>query len=168
MAKQLTLAPDLWQQCEQLYRNNPACFIAMQDQFGVNVNLFLLAVYLDGDDHRQSEANPISLSSEQWQELSLAVTPWDTSMLIPYRTIRRTGKTQLTAEQYQQMLEVELMLERKSQQLISNAMRTFTLPVQRQQQATATTDSNVKQYLQLLIQPEPAFRFWQQNLTTFD
>ncbi|MGB6137486.1 MAG: TIGR02444 family protein [Shewanella sp.] len=100
----------LWHQCEQVYSQNPSAYIQLQDSYQVNVNVLLLAQYLD--------QKAFLLSAEQWQSMLAVIEKWEDSVLMPYRKLRRIAKRHLAEDEYQKMLDVELIMERKSQQLL--------------------------------------------------
>ncbi len=104
------LEASLWQECDRIYAQHQATFIGLQDEYGLNINLLLLAIWLD----RQA----VELTVEHWQQLSKEIDDHDRQVLLPYRQLRKLSKPHLTREEYQKMLEVELMLERKTQKLI--------------------------------------------------
>ncbi|WP_434952899.1 TIGR02444 family protein [Shewanella sp. HL-SH4] len=105
-----TFSNDIWQQCEQKYLCDPQAYIALQDSYQVNVNLLLLAQQLDQQSY--------PLDFNDWQQLSRLIEPWEAGVLKPYRQLRRLAKAHLTKDEYQKMLQVELMLERKSQKML--------------------------------------------------
>jgi uncharacterized protein (TIGR02444 family) len=105
-----TFHNDIWQQCEQKYLCDPQAYIALQDNYQVNVNLLLLAQQLD------QQSYPLGIND--WQQLSRVIEPWEAGVLKPYRQLRRLAKAHLTTDEYQKMLQVELMLERKSQKML--------------------------------------------------
>ena len=100
----------LWQECDQIYLKHQQLCLQLQDDHQVNVNLLLLALWLDNQSH--------FLSASQWQILQQDTMKWESRVLLPYRKLRRLSKSCLAADEYQQMLDLELMLERKSQKLI--------------------------------------------------
>lgn len=100
----------LWQSCDLHYARHKDLCLSLQNQFDVNVNLLLLAWYLDS---RQQ-----GLSREQWQEISQVLTRWESKLLVPYRRLRQLAKPQLETPEYRKMLDVELSLERNGQKLI--------------------------------------------------
>ncbi|WP_207234104.1 MULTISPECIES: TIGR02444 family protein [Shewanella] len=104
------LDQQLWQHCEQAYLANPNRYISLQDNYHTNVNLILLAEYLDAQGYFIAKAS--------WQSLAKAIARWEEFVLIPYRTLRRKAKAHTSEDEYQKMLEVELIMERKSQQII--------------------------------------------------
>lgn len=104
----------LWQSCDDIYfKHQPLCLL-LQDEHQVNVNLLLLAIWLDTQEYL--------LSATQWQVLQQDTCKWEARVLSPYRKLRRLSKSCLIDTEYQQMLDVELMLERKSQKLIFHSL----------------------------------------------
>ena len=104
----------LWQDCDDIYLTHQQMCLELQDKHQVNVNLLLLATWLDKQSH--------FLSLQQWQTLQQDTFNWESRVLLPYRKLRRLSKSCLAADEYQQMLDVELMLERKSQKLILHSL----------------------------------------------
>lgn len=124
----------IWQECDKAYAIKPDAYIALQDDYKVNVNLILLAQWLD----EQS----IYLSAEHWQQLNEAIAGWDNTFIQPYRHLRRLSKAHLDKAEYQLMLDVELMLERKAQQKIL-----LSLNSPKAQISSNSVNSNASQYL---------------------
>ncbi|BDM65726.1 DUF2390 domain-containing protein [Shewanella sp. NFH-SH190041] len=100
----------LWQTCEAQYARHKDLCLELQNKYQINVNLLLLAWYLDGQDS--------GLEPEQWQGLTDTIQSWEDRLLTPYRRLRQLGKPNMTEDEYQKMLDVELTLERKAQQMI--------------------------------------------------
>ncbi|MGI2259191.1 TIGR02444 family protein [Shewanella sp. GXUN23E] len=100
----------LWQQCDLHYAKHRELCLSLQNQHQVNVNLLLLAWYLDG--------RRLGLDSSQWQEVTQLINRWEGRLLVPYRRLRQLGKARLPTAEYHKMLDVELSLERKGQNLI--------------------------------------------------
>ncbi|MBV7316294.1 TIGR02444 family protein [Shewanella sp. NIFS-20-20] len=100
----------LWQRCDTLYEKLQPLCLELQDQHGVCVNLLLLAYYLD--------ERAMGFNLQQWQQLHQQVSQWEEKLLLPYRRLRRLGKSHLSEDEYQQMLGLELRLERQSQRRI--------------------------------------------------
>lgn len=105
-----TFSMQIWQQCEQQYQGDPKAYITLQDDYQVNVNLLLLAQSLDHQGYL--------LNIQQWQQLAAVIEQWETNVLKPYRQLRRIAKAHLAATEYQKMLDVELIMERKSQKIL--------------------------------------------------
>lgn len=101
---------ELWHACEAHYSTHEALCLRLQDDCQINVNLLLLASELDKRD--------IRLSLGQWQQLIAEVGAWDERLIGPYRRLRQLAKPSLSDDEYRQMLDVELMMERKVQKLL--------------------------------------------------
>ncbi|QDF66101.1 DUF2390 domain-containing protein [Shewanella sp. SNU WT4] len=100
----------LWQDCDLLYAKLQPLCLQLQQQHGVCVNLLLLAYWCD--------EHGLGLTPMQWQQLQLDVKAWEEVLLLPFRGLRQSSKCLLDTDEYQQMLALELMLERKSQRHI--------------------------------------------------
>lgn len=127
----------LWQDCDAIYTQQQTICLALQDDHQLNVNLLLLALWLDSHHQR--------LASPDWQQLQQDLLSWEQRLLLPYRKLRRLSKAALEQAEYQQMLDVELMLERKSQAKILAALKAMTLD----DIPPADADGNVSRYLAL-------------------
>ncbi|WP_028773256.1 DUF2390 domain-containing protein [Shewanella waksmanii] len=122
----------LWRDCDEYYAQLQPVVLQQQDEHHVNVNLLLLAIWLD--NHRYP------LSFDSWQRLDVEIDSWEQKMLKPYRKLRKLSKANLAPDEYQQMLDVELMLERKAQALILHKLK---------QLADDGSQSNLETYLSL-------------------
>ncbi len=100
----------IWHNCEQSYSINPIFYINLQDSYHVNINILLLAQYLDEQCYM--------LTQQHWGTLTKVIEQWEASVLQPYRGLRRIAKAHLNSDEYQKMLEVELIMERKSQYML--------------------------------------------------
>lgn len=123
MSDIIQLDGHIWHWCDMSYGQNKALCLELQDNCRVNVNLLLLAHYLD---ITLDVAGPREYSVEQWQILVAAVSEWDDKFLTPYRRLRRLAKASLSQDEYQQMLDVELMIERKAQRIILNTINNLS------------------------------------------
>lgn len=123
MSDLMPLDGDIWHWCDMNYGQNKALCLKLQDCYRVNVNLLLLAHYLDIS---LDVTAPRKYSLEQWQILVAAVSEWDEQFLTPYRRLRRLAKASLNQDEYQQILDVELMIERKVQGVILNTINELT------------------------------------------
>ena len=132
MSKANHFDASLWQTCDRLYEKGQGLYLKLQDDYGLNVNLLLLAQWLDEKRYY--------LSDQDWQELAAQVEAWEQKVLKPYRRLRKLSKHNLEKAEYQQMLEVELMLERKSQAMILHQLR---------QRANEQLSPNLPRYLAL-------------------
>ncbi|WP_028766042.1 TIGR02444 family protein [Shewanella fidelis] len=127
----------LWQDCDSIYMQHQSNCLTLQDNYQVNVNLLLLAIWLDS--HHQL------LDSSNWQQLQQILLQWEQKLLLPYRKLRRLSKAALEQAEYQQMLDVELMLERKSQAKILRNLKSMAL----NEVSSAEPESNIGRYLAL-------------------
>ncbi|WOT04647.1 TIGR02444 family protein [Shewanella youngdeokensis] len=132
MTQCITLDASLWHDCDAIYRHHQQACLRLQDDHQVNVNLLLLALWLDRQTY--------FLSATQWRALQQHTLEWDSQILTPYRKLRRLSKSSLADAQYQQMLTVELMLERQSQTHILQHLKRLTWQ---------GSDSNLTSYLAL-------------------
>jgi uncharacterized protein (TIGR02444 family) len=130
----------IWHDCEQNYSTNPNFYINLQDTYQVNVNILLLAQYLDQQHY--------VLTPQLWELLTGVVDQWEANVLQPYRRLRRIAKAYLDGEEYQKMLDVELIMERKSQYMLLhklNLLQGKTLDIE----PDNTEPSNIQHYLSL-------------------
>jgi len=136
-----TFSHTIWRDCEQAYSLNAKAYIGLQDDYQININLLLLAQYLDQQHY--------VLTQEQWEILSGVVEQWETQVLQPYRRLRRIAKAYLVTDEYQKMLDVELIMERKSQHMLLQKLNLL----QGQPLNTDSTDNiepgNIQHYLSL-------------------
>jgi uncharacterized protein (TIGR02444 family) len=107
----------LWQECEQYYQSNTEYYLSLQDTYQVNVNLLLLAQWLDKQD--------FFLTQQQWESLTSCIELWENNVVQPYRKLRRLTKPHMDSGEYQEMLNVELVMERKSQQMLLRKLNQF-------------------------------------------
>ncbi len=121
----------LWIECEALYPANKNACLKLQDEHDVNVNLLLLALYLD-------KYTELRYSQTQWLQLINSIEDWESSTLKPFRKSRRLAKNTVEKNKYQQMLTEELVMERESQKLINNVLASMH---------TTTQDSNYRNYM---------------------
>lgn len=110
-----------WQHCEAIYSHTSTAkeCIRLQDQHGCNVNLLLLALYLD--------RSQLQLSPVHWQQLKQAIAPWYQQTVDPFRRIRQKAKSQLSDQHYQQLLATELILERHGQTIVTALLQKMHL-----------------------------------------
>ncbi|MGX9461216.1 TIGR02444 family protein [Shewanella sp. A14] len=128
----------IWHHCEQSYSVNPLFYIDLQDNYQVNVNILLLAEYLDQQHY--------VLTQQQWEILTLVIEQWEDKVLQPYRRLRQMAKAHLADDEYQKMLDVELMMERKSQNMLLQKLNLLNGEMSH----SGTTDlANVQHYLSL-------------------
>ena len=137
MALANNLSPNLWHDCDAIYEQHQSLCLQLQDDHQLNVNLLLLAIWLD----RQHQ----KLAPTHWAQLQQDVFVWEQKLLLPYRKLRRLSKTCLDHDEYQQMLSLELMLERKSQSMILSWLESMPL----EEQTSTDTRDNLSHYLSL-------------------
>ncbi|WP_299009671.1 DUF2390 domain-containing protein [uncultured Shewanella sp.] len=109
------IVQSLWHECDTLYARDPKGYIALQNTYQINVNLLLLAQWLD-NLHINNQS--LILNAHIWSELKNKVQTHDQDALIPFRQHRRASKSNVSRSQYQDMLKKELQLERQTQQYI--------------------------------------------------
>ncbi|RYV03383.1 TIGR02444 family protein [Shewanella sp. OPT22] len=109
----------VWIECEALYPVNKDVCLELQDKYDININLLLLALYLD-------QRTTFRYQPTQWKAMLDIIHNWELNILKPYRELRRNAKTMIEQSEYQQMLNVELMMERKSQQALSKLLINLT------------------------------------------
>lgn len=114
MLEERVFDSSLWSDGERLYSTVQNTCITLQDEYGLAVNLLLLAITLD--------KRTIALGEDCWQRLQDEFNSWQQRFLAPFRQLRRLSKTQLQEQEYRRMLDVELMLERNGQRLILNRL----------------------------------------------
>jgi uncharacterized protein (TIGR02444 family) len=125
-------SPQLWQDCERSYLVNTEHYLSLQDTYQVNVNLLLLAQHLD--------QQALFFNQQQWESLTASIALWENNVVQPYRKLRRLTKPHMDSAEYEKMLNVELIMERKSQQML----------LQKLNQLQADGDaSNTNNYLSL-------------------
>ncbi|GIU30450.1 TIGR02444 family protein [Shewanella schlegeliana] len=129
----------LWLDCDALYMEHRTLCLQLQDNHQLNVNLLLLALWLDKHHY--------ILPKPQWHELQQDSRNWEEKLLLPYRQFRRRSKVLLETDEYQQMLKLELMLERKSQAIILKALQ--SMQVKQQTDTTNSNCGNLSHYLAL-------------------
>ncbi|MCT8987696.1 TIGR02444 family protein [Shewanella phaeophyticola] len=134
-----TFTPNLWRECEQVYAQKPRAYIQLQDNHQINVNLLLLAQYLDEKAYLLTES--------QWEIMLSTTAQWEESVLQPYRKLRRIAKQHLANDEYQKMLDVELIMERKSQHLLLQRLNSLVGETFNLKHADS---SNTQHYLSLL------------------
>lgn len=108
--KRQSLNPLLWQACDDIYHQHQACLLQLQNQYNLNVNLILLAVWLNQNNYYLTQA--------QWRQLNSELHLAEKDLLLTFRQWRKASKPQVSDTEYQHILQLELMLERKSQALI--------------------------------------------------
>ncbi|WP_165905107.1 TIGR02444 family protein [Parashewanella curva] len=124
---------EAWPWCDQFYFKQQSVCLELQDTAGLNVNLLLLAQYLDSN-------TGYCLSQQDFQTLIDNISAWERKIVIPYRKLRKLAKSMVDEAEYHKMLDLELTMERKTQRLITNTMRTIQ---------GSGTGSNLANFLQI-------------------
>ncbi|ABV88815.1 TIGR02444 family protein [Shewanella pealeana] len=135
------LSLSLWSDCDPLYMQHQSLCLQLQDDHQLNVNLLLLALWLDMHHYL--------LPKLQWRQLQQDTHSWERKLLLPYRQLRRQSKACLATGEYRQMLELELMLERKSQAMILTALKLMPLEEQTSTSTNISSYHNLSHYLAL-------------------
>jgi uncharacterized protein (TIGR02444 family) len=136
-----TFSHIIWRHCDQSYSINPKFYIHLQDSYQVNINILLLAQYLDQQRY--------ILLQQQWEVLTTVVAQWEAKVLQPYRRLRRIAKTYLDPDEYQQMLDVELIMERKTQHMLLKKLNLLQGKTLNSDSAENTEPGNTQHYLSL-------------------
>ncbi|TKB50943.1 TIGR02444 family protein [Ferrimonas aestuarii] len=107
----------LWQFGDQIWQHQDAkdLCLQLQDDYEIDPNLLLLAILME-HEHQ-------FLTASKFTVLKQAKDEWEERMVGPYRQLRKLAKTSLPKESYQQMLEVELVMEKRSQRLMVKALQ---------------------------------------------
>ena len=98
------LAETLWQFSCDYYAPRQRAFLALQDHYQLNINLLLLAIFLD----RQN----LALTTAQWQQLIAHIADSDAELQSMRQHRRNLSRG---SEEYQQSLTTELQLEKQQQ-----------------------------------------------------
>lgn len=141
MTQDNLIYPTIWRTCEQRYTQSPRDYLAMQEEHGVNVNLLLLAEELDQQG--------LGITAEQWEALTKEIKDWEQNILTPYRRLRKLAKASFSEIEYQKMLDVELMMERKAQKLILHRLHKLK---------PQSIGNNLKHYLSIFKLDVTAFK----------
>lgn len=136
----------LWQWSLVLYPAIKTIALDWQDQFGVNVNLLLLLLYLQ----RQQRC----LSTSDIQQLQAALAPQQQLFTLPLRQLRRQLPAHLSEQAAvdfkQHLLQAELHSEQLEQQLLIQCLQGLTV------RPPTADGALLTRYLQLLhIDPTP-------------
>jgi uncharacterized protein (TIGR02444 family) len=104
---------ELWQYSLQHYPRVDTLLLELQDQYQLNINLFLLCGY--------AQQQGCAIDEMQLANLQAQCQQWQDQLITPFRTLRRSLKATLSAQDYQAMLTMELALEKQQQhQLITS------------------------------------------------
>ncbi|SDJ60407.1 TIGR02444 family protein [Ferrimonas sediminum] len=111
----------LWQFGDKIWQQPQArqlCLL-MQDEYQIDPNLLLLAILME---HEQ-----MFLDGAKFTTLRKAKDEWEERMVGPYRQLRKLAKSSLPDDSYRQMLEVELVMEKRSQRLMVKALQHLSI-----------------------------------------
>jgi uncharacterized protein (TIGR02444 family) len=97
----------LWQYSLDVYPKVKDIVLSLQDDYGLNVNLLLLAGY--------SQTLGCAIDEFDMQRLVQQTKQWQQQLSQPFRQLRRELKATITQDQYETMLAMELVLEREEQ-----------------------------------------------------
>ena len=100
-------ANELWQYSLEQYPQVAALLLPLQDDYQLNINLLLLCGY--------AQSLGCAIDDLQLQQLLSQTKSWQDNLVSPFRQLRRELKAQLNEQQYQQMLTMELALEKEQQ-----------------------------------------------------
>ncbi|WP_115717245.1 TIGR02444 family protein [Gallaecimonas mangrovi] len=101
------MSETFWDYCLAVYPKWEKTLLGWQQSHHLDVNLYLLAAWLDEEALYLEQATWLALLSESRR--------MQAQWLTPYRQLRQQLKTALNTEQYQQLKEMELRLEREAQ-----------------------------------------------------
>lgn len=110
-------ASQFWQYSTALYADNSVkqnC-LALQEDFGLNVNVLLLCSYCNSRGEVYSE--------DSFQQLNLAIKASE-DLLTQHRNIRKAAKEH-HPQQYKLLLEEELEMERQQQSILLHQINSF-------------------------------------------
>jgi len=103
-----------WQYSLQAYDQIKDIVLPLQDEHGLNVNLLLLAGYTQtlGCAIDEFDMNNLVIQTKQWQQ----------QLTQPFRQLRRELKATINDNQYQNMLSMEIALEKEEQWRLTNCL----------------------------------------------
>ncbi|MFO6422353.1 DUF2390 domain-containing protein [Motilimonas sp. KMU-193] len=129
----------LWQRCERLYNSNRTpLLLSLQESDGVSVNLLLLALYLD--------QHHLLLPQATWYELNQHAEQFERRILRPYRLRRKQLKGLSSPCAYQNILMLELELERLLQQQLASLLPQSIVQGNANSQQKAGRTNNLNRY----------------------
>lgn len=105
---------ELWQYSLTHYPKVEAILLPLQDRYQLNINLLLLCGY--------AQSHGCAIDEFQLHELIEQTSNWHKRLTSPFRQLRRELKVQLSEQQYQQMLAMELALEKEEQWRLINSL----------------------------------------------
>lgn len=113
-------AEALWRYSLQRYQSSrlQEQLLQLQDQYSGHVNLALVCLWLDD--------LKLKLTQTSLTELEQSLTETH-SYLVSLRTTRRLLRTHVSPEQYQQLLDIEITLEKQQQQCLVKCLSDLKL-----------------------------------------
>lgn len=105
---------ELWQYSLKHYSQVESILLPLQDQYQLNINLLLLCGY--------AQSHGCAIDEFQLMDLIKQTDNWNSKLTSPFRQLRRELKSKLDQEQYQQMLAMELALEKEEQWRLINSL----------------------------------------------
>jgi uncharacterized protein (TIGR02444 family) len=143
----------LWEYSLVTYRaaEVAATCLALQDRFGVDVNLLLYAAWLARNNRR--------LDTDHLNELDALVTEWRDSVVRPLRGLRRQLQTYTEAAAVREELKT---LELRAEQEQQEAMYAFH---QRSVTGTSADDSLLGNLTRVALLASPGSREWESTIS---
>jgi len=110
---QLT-ASELWQYSLVHYSKVDDLLLELQEQYQLNINLFLLCGY--------AQQQGCAIDEMQLANLLAQCQQWQDQLISPFRALRRSLKANISQDDYQAMLTMELALEKQQQHQLVNSL----------------------------------------------
>ncbi|WP_341502189.1 TIGR02444 family protein [Gallaecimonas sp. GXIMD4217] len=101
------MSETFWDYCLQQYPRHEKQLLAWQDSHGLDVNLYLLAAWLDEEQ--------LYLGQASWLALLAESRRLQAQLLDPFRSLRRALKAELDKDGYAELKTMELRLEKEAQ-----------------------------------------------------
>lgn len=105
---------ELWQYSLAQYPKVEGLLLPLQDNYQLNINLLLLCGY--------AQSHGCAIDEHQLHELIAQTRSWQQRLTSPFRQLRRELKSTISKQQYQEMLTMELALEREEQWRLVNSL----------------------------------------------
>jgi len=105
---------ELWQYSLSQYPLVEKILLPLQEANGLNINLLLLCGY--------AQSLGCAIDEFQLSELVAQTNSWHQRLTSPFRQLRRQLKSSLSEQQYQQLLSMELALEKEEQWRLVNSL----------------------------------------------
>jgi len=111
----IVLTPaELWQYSLTHYAKVDDLLLELQDQYQLNINLFLLCGY--------AQQQGCAIDEMQLANLLAQCQQWQEQLISPFRALRRSLKVSISQDDYQAMLTMELALEKHQQYQLVNSL----------------------------------------------